>query len=384
MESKKVAMNIRPTLIGAIIGDMLGSFYSSKDAAKIDFRNIDTNIAHTIDTLSILEIISICSSFTSEIYEQEEMIDAISMVYWIGEERGDQYYKFSGKFINWCKNAGYGDVEPYKFSGDPSILVRIIPISFYFKSADVLLKKVELVCGFTTSDLSEINSAKALALAIHLAYTGKDKDTISSQLKECFNGLPVSSFGLSYNPVELSIKAFLDSSDFESAIRNAISLSQDKFNLATLTGALAAAYYNDVPEDVAYLVRTKMSYEFQRKELEFFRKLRKCNLLIVKEEPKVCPLCGSRVVSIHYGLCLGAHDLDNIFSAYVDMSDPDHPEIKFKPKPILVKDQESARLSLQGGCVVSGGDPEWGCVGCEVKFISADKHEQYMRMLFGK
>ena len=125
-----------------------------------------------------------------------------------------------------------------------------------------------------------------------------------------------------------------------------------------------------------------MSYVFQRKELEFFRKLRKCNLLIVKEETKVCPLCGSRVVNIHYGLSRGTDELDFIFSAYVDMSDPDHPKIKHEPKPILVKDQENARRSLQGGCVVSGGDPEWGCVGCEVKFISFDKREKYIRMLF--
>ena len=53
VESKKVSMNIRPTIIGAVIGDMLGSLYSSKDAANIDFRNIDTNIAHSIDTLSL-------------------------------------------------------------------------------------------------------------------------------------------------------------------------------------------------------------------------------------------------------------------------------------------------------------------------------------------
>lgn len=382
MESKKVAMNIRPTIIGAIIGDMIGSFYSSKDAAAIDFRNINNNITHTVDTLSISEMISICTNFTSPIYEVEDTIDAISMIYWAGKDSECKYYNYSEKFVNWCINADYGDVDPYKFSGDPSMLVRIIPLAFYCKSIDLLLQKIELVCGLTSSDLTEINAAKALGIAIHLAYIGKDKDSISRELCECFKGLNISSFDLPYNPIDLSIRAFMESSDFESSIRNAISFSQDKFNLATLTGALAAAFYNVVPEDVAFLIRTKMSYKFQCKELEFFRKLRAYNLFVVKEAPKVCPLCGSRVVSIGYGLRMCGSDSDFIMHYDLDMSDPNNPKIKPRQKPILLKDQENERWSLDGGCIRTGNDPEWGCAGCEVKFISIEKDEKFRKMLF--
>lgn len=51
-------MNIRPTIIGAIIGDLLGSYYLKKDASSIDFRNLPDNLKPSLDTLIITEIVS--------------------------------------------------------------------------------------------------------------------------------------------------------------------------------------------------------------------------------------------------------------------------------------------------------------------------------------
>ena len=52
-------MNIRPTIIWAIIGDMVGSFYSSKEADTIDFSNLRNYITVTEASQIIIEIAEI-------------------------------------------------------------------------------------------------------------------------------------------------------------------------------------------------------------------------------------------------------------------------------------------------------------------------------------
>ena len=45
-----------------------------------------------------------------------------------------------------------------------------------------------------------------------------------------------------------AIIAFLDSSDFESALRNAISLGGDADTIGCIVGGIAHAFYKEIPE----------------------------------------------------------------------------------------------------------------------------------------
>ena len=47
-----------------------------------------------------------------------------------------------------------------------------------------------------------------------------------------------------------AIRAFLDSTDFESAVRIAVSLGGDSDTLACITGGIAEAYYGVIPDEV--------------------------------------------------------------------------------------------------------------------------------------
>ena len=51
--------------------------------------------------------------------------------------------------------------------------------------------------------------------------------------------------------VPQAIIAFLDSTDFEDAIRKAVSLGGDSDTLACITGGIAEAFYGGVPEAIA-------------------------------------------------------------------------------------------------------------------------------------
>jgi ADP-ribosylglycohydrolase len=51
--------------------------------------------------------------------------------------------------------------------------------------------------------------------------------------------------------VPQALTAFLESTDYEDAVRNAISLGGDADTLACITGGIAEAYYGGVPQDLA-------------------------------------------------------------------------------------------------------------------------------------
>jgi ADP-ribosylglycohydrolase len=55
--------------------------------------------------------------------------------------------------------------------------------------------------------------------------------------------------------VHEALVAFLDSTSYEDAIRNAISLGGDSDTLACITGGVAEAFYGPVPEKIGGKVR---------------------------------------------------------------------------------------------------------------------------------
>ena len=54
--------------------------------------------------------------------------------------------------------------------------------------------------------------------------------------------------------VPQAIIAFLESQDYESAIRNAVSIGGDSDTIACICGGIAQAFYGDIPEFIQYKV----------------------------------------------------------------------------------------------------------------------------------
>ena len=56
--------------------------------------------------------------------------------------------------------------------------------------------------------------------------------------------------------------AFLDSTDFEDAIRKAVSLGGDSDTLACITGGIAEAFYRQIPKEMVDRVLALLPQEF--------------------------------------------------------------------------------------------------------------------------
>ena len=59
-----------------------------------------------------------------------------------------------------------------------------------------------------------------------------------------------------------SIIAFLESKDFEDAVRKAVSLGGDSDTMACIAGGIAHAFYREIPENIVANVRERLPDEF--------------------------------------------------------------------------------------------------------------------------
>src|SRR5262249_13356063 len=106
-----------------------------------------------------------------------------------------------------------------------------------------------------------IKGAQATAAAVFLARQGERKRQIKESIEEMFGYdlsqplerlRPAYQFDVSCRgTVPPALIAFLESTDFEDAVRKAISLGGDADTLACIAGAVAEAHYGDVPAHIA-------------------------------------------------------------------------------------------------------------------------------------
>jgi ADP-ribosylglycohydrolase len=139
--------------------------------------------------------------------------------------------------------------------------MRVSPVAHLGATLDEVLAEAERSAAVTHNHEHGIRGAQATAAAIFLARTGSSKEEIRRYIEEQFGYFlnerlddvrPTYQFDVScQGSVPQSILAFLESTDFEDAVRNAISLGGDADTMACIAGAIAEAYYGGVPAAIA-------------------------------------------------------------------------------------------------------------------------------------
>jgi len=142
--------------------------------------------------------------------------------------------------------------------------MRVSPIGFALTTEDEVLDQARATAEITHNHPEGVKGAQATALAVFLARTGADKESIRSRIASQFEYdldrtvddiRPSYAFDIScQGTVPEAIIAFLDSDSYEDAVRNAVSLGGDSDTLACITGGIAEALYGGVPDGI----RTKV------------------------------------------------------------------------------------------------------------------------------
>ena len=229
-------------MIGAIAGDIIGSVYEFHNIKTSKFPLFSPGCRFTDD--SVLTIALADSILTGVDY-----IDNLKKYYALYPDAG-----FGGYFRRWAASA---DREPYNSFGNGAAM-RISPVGFAFSSLDETLQRAEEYTAVTHNHPEGIKGACAAAAAIFLARTGQSKDQMRTYIESTFGynlQRTISGIRPGYNyeiscqkTVPEAVIAFLDSSDYESAVRLAVSLGGDSDTLACITGGIAQAFYGGVPK----------------------------------------------------------------------------------------------------------------------------------------
>jgi len=242
-------------MIGAIAGDIIGSVYEVRQIKTKDFPLFQPRCQFTDDTVLTVAV-------ADAILSSRSYLESIRKI-------GSSYpgAGYGGSFVQWLYA---GDPRPYNSWGNGSAM-RVSPVGFAFSSEEEVLQQARMTAEITHNHPEGIKGAEATALAIFLARTGHDKEGIRSRITSQFNYdldrtvddiRPAYSFDVScQGTVPEAIVAFLDSSSYEDAIRNAISLGGDSDTLACITGGIAEAFYGNVTEQIRTRVKECLTPE---------------------------------------------------------------------------------------------------------------------------
>lgn len=243
-------------MFGAITGDVIGSVYEYNQIKTMDFMLFDSYSCFTDDTVLTIAV-------ADAILNQTDYANSLKF---FGRKYPEAGY--GGAFIEWIFKP---DSKPYNSWGNGSAM-RVSPVGFAFSNAEQVLAEAKKSAEVSHNHPEGIKGAQATALAIFLARTGEDKETIRKEISGRFgynlqrkidDVRPNYCFDVScQGSVPEAIISFLDSEDFEDAIRKAISLGGDSDTLACIAGGISQAFYKDIPDQIVTQVRKRLPQEF--------------------------------------------------------------------------------------------------------------------------
>jgi len=247
-------------VIGAITGDVLGSVYEGAMIKRKDFRLFTTLNRPTDDsvlTIAVADAILRGDEGPAGPDPARRMPTEADFAASL-REMGRRYPRagYGGSFRRWMEDNTMG---PYQSWGNGSAM-RASAVGWAYETVDDVLRVAELSARPTHDHAEGIKGAQAVALAVFLARGGISRDELRLEISRRFGYdlertideiRPGYAFEIScQRSVPESIIAFLDSTDFEDTIRNAISLGGDADTQACIAGAIAEAYYGGVPESM--------------------------------------------------------------------------------------------------------------------------------------
>lgn len=230
-------------MIGAIIGDIVGSTYEFHNTQNYDFELFPQGSSFTDDTVCTIAI-----------------ADAIL--------RGIQY---RDSLIEWCRKyphpkGSYGasfsrwiyDPQPYDSFGNGAAM-RVSPIGWAFSSSTIVLDEAKKSAECSHSHDEGIKGAMATALATWYLANHNWKDAKREVQNMC-----IELYGKDYvanlpkigvwdetcqGCVPLALHLFSLSQSFEDAIRIAVSYGGDSDTLGAIVGGFAGAFY-EIPKEI--------------------------------------------------------------------------------------------------------------------------------------
>ena len=242
-------------MLGAIIGDMVGSLYEFHPIKTKDFDIYDNRMRMTDDSLLTIAVVKTLLKHFPIKYDEEslKLIQKDLVGEFVDTWRFNKGAGFGAMFYNWCEKARFGHVEPYNSYGNGSAM-RISPVGWIANSEDEVKLLSKTVTEITHNHPEGIKGAEAVAMAIYLALHGASKEEIRERMIRDYypeiasfsfkNLVKTYSFSeICQKSVPQAIYCFLISESLEDAIRNCVAIGGDCDTTGAMAGAIAEVYY---------------------------------------------------------------------------------------------------------------------------------------------
>ncbi len=173
-------------MIGAIIGDIIGAKYEFNNIKTIDFDLFDkTNTNFTDDTVMTLAVAKWIISENRSSANLEKIIVSFAEKY-RNVGYGELFYRWLFQYSSFIVDGKRATCRmPYNSYGNGSAM-RASPIGFACKSLEETLQYAKISAEITHNHPEGIKGAQAVASAIFLAKTNKDKKEIKDYIETTF------------------------------------------------------------------------------------------------------------------------------------------------------------------------------------------------------
>lgn len=258
-------------MLGAIIGDVAGSYYEVLEVQEVKKkrkRSYEERLKILAKNTPLFTENSSCTddsiltySIYSAIKNNDQDYEKYLRYYGKREaELGKDIYgrsRFGKGFVDWLQ----GDFQGTSYGNGAAM--RISPVGFLFDTLEEVKENSYLATIPSHNHPEALKAAEAVAVSIFLLRKGHSKEEVKEYLENNY-------YELNYDLEELrnnykftskaenstpqALFCFFESTDFESTIRNAISIGGDTDTIACIAGSLAEAAYG-VPEDLKEQVK---------------------------------------------------------------------------------------------------------------------------------
>lgn len=266
-------------MIGAMYGDILGSCYEVRCTKNYNFDLFQPFATFTDDSV-------LTAAVCEAILENGREIGFLGL-----RRRALEFAAQYKKYYSRYPEAGYGYMFSRWAGGFSSKAVRsygngaamrAVPFGYAYKDINQIKLQVKASCLFTHRNKEAICAAQAVAVAVRLALDGAEKSEIKARLESLFGyDLSVKLDDIRedyvFDPragysVPPAIIAFLESEDYESAVRLAVSLGGDADTMACIAGGIAEAYYKEIPENIRSFCQSRLDLPLRKTAEEFEKK----------------------------------------------------------------------------------------------------------------
>ena len=238
-------------MIGAIFGDIVGSVYEFDNIKTKDFPLFGWTNEFTDDTVMTLAVADALLR-TEERTDPKALRGAlVEAMHRYGEEY--PYAGYGVRFERWLVGKETG---PYGSYGNGSAM-RVSPVSWCARSLREAMTLARVTAEVTHNHPEGIKGAEVTAGATYLARTGAPMEELRRFVSSYYDmNFTLDGIRETYrfnetcmDTVPQAMEAFFESTSFEDAIRNGISIGGDSDTLCAITGAVAEAYYGVSEEE---------------------------------------------------------------------------------------------------------------------------------------